>query len=72
MAEARQADPATHLLVDEMILEYLLDNATKALLKDRKAQRSGTPGCCSADLALSMVDGIDINPPHPDPNDAPG
>ncbi|KAI9871732.1 MAG: hypothetical protein M1830_002520 [Pleopsidium flavum] len=60
MAEDRHADPATQLTVDEMILDYLLFMAAKALLEDRKAQRTGTqvpPSVvCHADLALSMVD----------------
>ncbi len=60
MTEDRYADPATQLTVDEMILDYLLFMATKALLEDRKTQRSGMqllPQNCHADLALSMVDG---------------
>ena len=60
MAENRQADPATQVTVDEMILDYLVYMAVKAVLQDRKAERSRTqplPQQSRADLHLEMVDG---------------
>lgn len=58
--EERQANPATRLIVDEMILEYLLYMASKVILEDRKAEKGGvqpSPQDCRAELHLSMVDG---------------
>lgn len=60
MEKERQADPATRLMVDEMILDYLLYMAAKVILQDREARREGVqpqPQACRADLHLSMVDG---------------
>ena len=59
VAEDRQAHPATRLMVDEMILDYLLYMATKEILQDRKAQNGGGESPTQdhrADLHLSMVD----------------
>ncbi len=58
--EERQADPATRLVVDELILDYLLYMASKVILEDRKAEKGGvqlSPQDCRADVHLSMVDG---------------
>lgn len=60
IVEERQADPATQLMVDEMILDYLLYMAAKVILQDRKAQKGGVQSSAQesrADLHLSMVDG---------------
>lgn len=57
--EERQADSATRLMVDELILDYLLYMASKVILEDRKAEKGGvqlSPQDCRADVHLSMVD----------------
>ncbi|KAK5105651.1 hypothetical protein LTR16_006598, partial [Cryomyces antarcticus] len=56
--DTRTADPETQLDVDVMILDYLLYNATKALLDERNAQRQSIvlPDHAGAELLTNMVD----------------
>ena len=60
MTKERRADPATQLMVDEMILDYLLYMAAKAILQDRETQKGSVQPSLQdfrADLLLSMVEG---------------
>ncbi|KAF2096525.1 hypothetical protein NA57DRAFT_78128 [Rhizodiscina lignyota] len=54
----RCADPETLLQTNEMILEYLFYNATKALLAERRAAKEGSTleHASMPDLPLQMVD----------------
>jgi hypothetical protein len=67
MADDKQADPATRLEVDVMMLEYLVYSATKALLEVRKGEgsRKKPPSIgAQSDLLITLVDCMK-DPPKP-------
>lgn len=60
MGDYRQADPATREDVDELILDYLLYMAAKALLRERNTEQQAASASLryhEADTALNTVDG---------------
>jgi hypothetical protein len=59
MVEDKRAEEGAQAEVDEMILDYLLYHALKAVLDERNELRKGSKvwdGESKADMPLSMVD----------------